>query len=87
MAFIARSKVVVCDLTGRNANVFYETGIAHALGREVVLITQSEHDIPFDLAHHRYVKYLGNAEGARKPEDCSLRASKHPHVSVISRTA
>jgi hypothetical protein len=63
VALISRSKVVVCDLTGRNANVFYETGIAHALGREVVLITQSEHDIPFDLAHHRYVKYLGNAEG------------------------
>jgi hypothetical protein len=63
VALIARSKVVVCDLTGRNANVFYETGIAHTLGREVVSIAQSEHDIPFDLTHHRYVKYLRNAEG------------------------
>lgn len=63
VALIARSKVVICDLTGRNANVFYETGIAHAFGREVILITQSEQDVPFDLAHYRYVKYLGNVEG------------------------
>ena len=38
-------------------------GSAHALGREVILITQSEHDIPFDLRHLRYVRYLNNAEG------------------------
>jgi hypothetical protein len=63
VALIARSKVVVCDLTGRNANVFYEAGIAHTLGRDVVLITQSADDVPFDLRHHRYVKYLANAEG------------------------
>jgi len=63
VALIARAKVVVCDLTGRNANVFYEAGIAHTLGREVVLITQSQDDVPFDLKHHRYIHYLGNAEG------------------------
>lgn len=63
VALIARSKVVICDLTGRNANVFYEAGIAHTLGREVVLITQSGDDVPFDLRHHRFIKYLGNSEG------------------------
>lgn len=63
VALIDRSRVVVCDCTGRNPNVFYEAGIAHTLGREVILITQSEHDIPFDLRHLRYVKYLNNTEG------------------------
>ena len=63
VALIDRSRVVVCDCTGRNPNVFYETGIAHTLGREVILITQSEHDIPFDLRHLRYIRYLNNAEG------------------------
>ena len=48
---------------GRNPNVFYEVGIAHTLGREVVLITQSEHDVSFDLRHLRYIRYLNNAEG------------------------
>lgn len=63
VALIDRSRVVICDCTGRNPNVFYEAGIAHTLGREVILITQSEHDIPFDLRHLRYVKYLNNSEG------------------------
>lgn len=63
VALIDRSRVVICDCTGRNPNVFYEAGIAHTLGREVILITQSEHDIPFDLRHLRYVRYLNNEEG------------------------
>jgi hypothetical protein len=56
---------VICDLTGKNANVFYEAGIAHALGQDVILIAQHETDIPFDLRHIRYVKYLNNEEGLR----------------------
>lgn len=63
VTLIASSKVVICDLTGRNANVFYEAGIAHTLGREVVLITQSAADVPFDLGHHRYLTYMANSEG------------------------
>jgi len=41
----------------------YETGIAHTLGKHVVPITQSMGDIPFDLHHHRILKYLANTEG------------------------
>lgn len=63
VSLIDRSRVVVCDCTGRNPNVFYEAGIAHTLGREVILITQNENDIPFDLRHLRYIRYLNNAEG------------------------
>lgn len=63
VALIDRSRVVVCDCSGRNPNVFYEAGIAHTLGREVILITRSEQDIPFDLRHLRYIRYLNNAEG------------------------
>ena len=46
--------------------MFYEIGIAHTLGRDVILITQNDADVPFDLRHLRYVKYLNNAEGLRK---------------------
>ena len=63
VSLIDHSRVVICDCTGRNPNVFYEIGIAHTLGREVILITQNEHDIPFDLRHLRYIKYLNNSEG------------------------
>ncbi|SEW47226.1 hypothetical protein SAMN04488515_3558 [Cognatiyoonia koreensis] len=60
---ICTARVVVCDLSGMNANVFYETGIAHSLGKEVILITQSMEHVPFDLRSLRCVTYLNNGEG------------------------
>ncbi|MBI5652003.1 MAG: hypothetical protein HZC40_16425 [Chloroflexi bacterium] len=66
VSLINRSRIVICDCTGRNANVFYEIGIAHTLGRDVILITQSDGDIPFDLRHLRYIPYLNNGEGLMK---------------------
>ena len=65
-AAIAQSRLVVCDLTGRNPNVLYETGLAHALNAEVVMLTQNGDDVPFDLRHFRYFPYLNNGEGLRE---------------------
>jgi hypothetical protein len=62
-SLIFRSSVVVCDFTGRNPNVFYEAGIAHTLGKEVIPLTQDTQDVPFDLRHHRHLKYLNNSQG------------------------
>lgn len=66
VSLIWRARIVICDCTERNPNVFYEAGIAHALGKEVILITQSKNDIPFDLQHIRYLVYLNNNEGLNK---------------------
>lgn len=49
--------VVVADLTDRNANVFYELGVRHALTNRTILLAQRREDIPFDLtayANHVY---------------------------------
>ena len=63
---IAQSQAVVSDLTGRNPNVLYETGLAHALDKDVVTIVQNEQDVPFDLRHMRFLKYLRNNEGLKQ---------------------
>ncbi len=62
-SLLYRSKFVVCDFTNKNPNVLYETGIAHTLGKPVIPIAQHDSDVPFDLRHHRYLRYLPNAEG------------------------
>ena len=54
---INEARIIISDLTGKNPNVFYETGIAHTIGKEVVLITQSMADVPFDLRHLRCIVY------------------------------
>jgi hypothetical protein len=62
-SLIYRAHIVVCDFSDKNPNVFYEAGIAHTLGKHVIPITQNPADIPFDLQHHRYLRYLNNVEG------------------------
>lgn len=54
---ISKADIIISDMTGRNPNVFYETGYAHALGKNVVLLTQNGDDIPFDLQHYPHIIY------------------------------
>ena len=63
LSLIWRARVVIADLSEKNPNVFYETGIAHTLGRDTILVAQSMSDIPFDLQGIRALKYLNNGEG------------------------
>jgi hypothetical protein len=64
-AAILLSRAVIADCTGRNPNVFYEIGLAHAVGKPVVLITQSNDDVPFDIRHLRYIQYEYTPRGMR----------------------
>jgi len=63
LSLIWRARVVIADLSEKNPNVFYETGIAHTLGRDTILVAQSMNDIPFDLQGIRALQYLNNGEG------------------------
>ena len=51
------SKAIIADCTSKNPNVFYEIGVAHTIGRPVILITQNNDDVPFDLRDIRFIKY------------------------------
>jgi hypothetical protein len=54
---ILKSSTVFAELTGRNADVFYELGFCHALEKTAVLIAQSEADIPSDLRALKFITY------------------------------
>ncbi|NOT06249.1 MAG: hypothetical protein HOP27_16780 [Anaerolineales bacterium] len=54
---IKESDLILCDMSTRNPNVFYELGLAHALGKPVILISNNIDDIPFDLKHIRTIIY------------------------------
>lgn len=66
---IRASRGVIADCTGRNPNVFYEMGIAHVLGKPVILITQNEEDVPFDLRHRRFIQYAYTPPGMKAFEE------------------
>ena len=65
---INRARFLIADLTGKNANVFYEVGLAHALGKEVILLTQTMGDVPFDLKALRCIVYSYTPKGMKDME-------------------
>ena len=62
---IESADFIIADMTGRNPNVFYEVGYAHARGKICTLLTQSADDIPFDLKHHRHIVYNGSIQSLK----------------------
>ncbi|MBA1195557.1 hypothetical protein G7011_00320 [Pseudomonas plecoglossicida] len=80
LVLIASARIVVANISGRNPNVFYELGIAHALGKQVILLAQSESQVPFDVQSKPIVFYRNN-------RDLSERlASMIGRAMVSSRT-
>lgn len=51
------AKLLLADLTGKNPNVMYELGLAHAIRKPAVLVTENIDDIPFDLRGLRVLDY------------------------------
>lgn len=62
---IDEADLIFADLSGGNANVFYELGIAHALRKKTVLVAQRRDDIPFDL--RGYKNHVYRVEFASAP--------------------
>lgn len=54
---IRRAEAIVADLTGNNPNVFYEVGLAHALGKQIIFLTQDVGKLPFDVLTSRCITY------------------------------
>lgn len=57
--------IVIADMTGQNANVFYEVGYAHAKDKITILLTKNVEDIPFDLRNRRHVVYGNSIQNLR----------------------
>lgn len=53
---INESLLILADITDGNPNVYYEVGLAHALSKPVILITQDT-QVPFDLKEIRRIHY------------------------------
>ena len=65
---ICSARIVIAECTDRNPNVFYEIGMAHTIGKPIILITQNSDDVPFDLQHIRYIRYDYNPRGMKSFE-------------------
>ena len=72
---IENSDFIIAEMTGKNPNVFYEVGYAHALKKMCILITPDSSQIPFDLKHHPHVIYDGSVD--------DLKSKLHPKLEWL----
>ena len=63
---IVKSKFIIANISGRNPNVMYELGLAHALDKNVILIAETLNNIPVDLQSKRIVTYQNLEELAKQ---------------------
>lgn len=54
---IVESEIVLAELSCQPPNCYYETGFAHAIGREIILTIQKNEPKHFDLAGHRFIEW------------------------------
>ncbi len=69
-AAVNACRLVVVETTEVNANVYYELGIAHTLGKPAILLTQEKEvqKLPFDIRHLRFIVYENTIPGGEKLE-------------------
>jgi nucleoside 2-deoxyribosyltransferase len=66
---IIAARLVIANISSRNPNVMYELGIAHALGKTVIMVSSSEDKLPFDMRNRRVVLYSSREDLIRKLRD------------------
>jgi hypothetical protein len=60
---LIEGELVIADLTGRNANVYYELAVRHAAQKPVVHLIEHGEPLPFDVANVRAVPFsLGDPD-------------------------
>ena len=62
---ILKSRIVIANISNRNPNVYYELGIAHALGKPTILLCRNGNQVPFDLKQ-KYIIFYSNEEELSK---------------------
>ncbi len=75
---INEAQWILADLTYRQPYVFYWIGIAHALGKKVLLMSQHKRDIPNSLSQLPYLLYENNLEGLEKLQLDLIAMLKYP---------
>lgn len=58
VGLIVKAKLIIANVSTRNPNVMYELGIAHALGKPVIMISNTQDtEVTFDLRNQTIVFY------------------------------
>ena len=57
LRYIAEARIIIANINGRNPNVLYELGVAQAMDKSVILVSQEPNEIPVDIKSQRFLIY------------------------------
>ncbi len=80
VTMIVQSEFILANIDGKNPNVYYELGIAHALGKPTILLSRSTYnlnEIGFDIRQKRIIIYENNQD---------LESQLLSQISMLKRT-
>ncbi len=72
---INESALFIADLTYKQPDVFFKLGIAQTLGKDIIIISQHDRDIPKDFANFPQLLYNNNHEEGLKQLRKDLEAA------------
>ena len=62
--YLFKSELVIADLSGRNANVYYELGVRHSFTKNgTIPILSKGENLPFDVVNYRVLYYTSELDG------------------------
>lgn len=83
---LAESNVIVAEITPTNANVFYELGYAHALGKPVILLAEQGRELPFDIKWSSGDLLRKRHSGQKRPGN-RIATAPFEHIRRMKRPA
>jgi small subunit ribosomal protein S1 len=84
---IQAAEIIIADLTGRSPNVLYELGLAHVIGKRILILTRDPEDVPVDLRQFVQISYSTNGSAlvqfTRKLQKNILAARDEPVTEAM----
>jgi hypothetical protein len=86
---ILRAGLIIADISVPNVNVFYELGLAHAVGKDVLLLKNKDKPLPADFGGAHYYEYdLKNLDaGCSMLTDALLQWAKDARTKAVKQLA
>ncbi len=57
LRYMAKARIIIANINGRNPNVLYELGVAQAMDKSVILISKEPKNLPIDIQSQRFLIY------------------------------
>lgn len=62
---IKKADIVIADISNESPNIYYEVGVAHSLGKPVIIVSQTNNFNRFSLLSYRFYNYDINPDGIK----------------------